>query len=274
MASLRSSPNTAMTESLDLRSWQAHVDGLVAFTHASLPTPLTFEQRPQTIKLASDADGTHRKIWPASLLFGAYLAEHAHLVAGKRVVELGAGSGVAGIVCAALGAQHVCLTDVPCALQLIRSNVARNERYAARCAVAPCRWGDEADIASLVSGAPFDVIVASELVYKQSEQTFKELVDTMAALSRGKAVVLVVYEFRGELFDDLVFFERMLELFEVEVVQLGAGSNGAGADSGAEGGGCDECEEFVYIYTPLDGAELSRRSLEQGAGAAAGASDL
>jgi predicted nicotinamide N-methyase len=37
------------------------------------------------------------------------LAEHADLVAGRRVLELGSGTGVCGILAAKLGAAQVCL---------------------------------------------------------------------------------------------------------------------------------------------------------------------
>lgn len=245
----------AAIEGLNLRSWQAHVDGVVTFAHASLLMPLTFEQRPQTLESDGDADGTFRKVWPAALSFGAHLAAHPELVRGKRVVELGAGSGVAGIMCAAFGAKHVWLTDLPGALPLIETNCARNEHCASLCTIAPCRWGDEADIAALrlsSGGAAFDVVIASELVYKQAPETFDALIETMQALSHERSTVLVVYEFRGELFDDLVFFERMLALYDIEVVQLGK--------TAAVGGDEDEgCEEYLYIYTPLGNAELSRR---------------
>ncbi|KAG8468069.1 hypothetical protein KFE25_007121 [Diacronema lutheri] len=232
------------------------MDGVVTFAHASLAAPLHFEQRPESIPTDGDADGTFRRIWPASLSFGAHLASCPDLVRGKSVVELGAGSGVAGILCAAFGAEQAWLTDLPAALPLIESNVARNERVATRCTAWPCRWGEDADIAALLeqAGVPaFDVIVASELVYKQRPSTFAALVDTMLALGHETSRVLVVYEFRDELFDDLVFFERMLTHYDVEVIPLR--SAGTGAPAAASRADEGECEEFLYVYVPHNVAQ-------------------
>ena len=100
----------------------------------------------------------------------------------------------------------------------------------------------------------FDVIVASELIYKQSPETFCALVATMRALGGARAHVLVVYEFRGELFDDAHFFELMLAHYEVQTVQLNAfAPQPSSAQPGALGAarrGEDECDddEFLFVY--------------------------
>ena len=251
-----------VVDGLDLRSWQAHQDGTVRYSHPALAEPLQFEQRPQSLASGDEHDGTFRKVWPAALSFGSYLCAHDHLVRGKTVVELGAGSGVAGILCAALGAAQVLLTDLPSALPLIEANLEANRWCTATsCAACASRWGDEADVQALserAGVATFDVIVASELIYKQSPETFRALVETMRALGGAHTHILVVYEFRGELFDDAHFFDLMLAHYDVQTVKLNAYApqlsdvqpGAVGAAQSSE----EECEEFLYLYRAYPGA--------------------
>lgn len=55
---------------------------------------------------------TGLRTWEAALHLGQYLSINSHLVAGKRVLELGAGTGYLSILCAKmLGAAHVTSSD-------------------------------------------------------------------------------------------------------------------------------------------------------------------
>ncbi|CAM9765760.1 unnamed protein product [Choristocarpus tenellus] len=65
-------------------------------------------------------------VWDCGLGLASYLASGPSMVAGRRVVELGAGAGVVSTVCAALGAAEVVATDLHDVLPLLRFNVRRN----------------------------------------------------------------------------------------------------------------------------------------------------
>ncbi|MNR26564.1 Ribosomal protein L11 methyltransferase [compost metagenome] len=57
-----------------------------------------------------------------------YLDEHRHWVEGKRVLDFGAGSGIAGIAAAKAGALEVVACDLdPLALHACRANAELNE---------------------------------------------------------------------------------------------------------------------------------------------------
>jgi len=50
-------------------------------------------------------------IWPTPLFMCDFLKRNSELVKGKRVLELGSGTGIVGLYIAKLGATHVTLTD-------------------------------------------------------------------------------------------------------------------------------------------------------------------
>ncbi|KAK3326963.1 putative methyltransferase-domain-containing protein [Cercophora scortea] len=62
--------------------------------------------------LISHAGTTGLRTWEAALHLGQYLCLHPSVVRGKRVLELGAGTGYLAMLCARyLGAEHVIVTD-------------------------------------------------------------------------------------------------------------------------------------------------------------------
>ena len=96
--------------------------------------------------------------WPAARALGERLVADASEVAGARVLELGAGLGLPGIVAARLGAE-VWMNDIDAeALSLTRENVIRND--IAGVDYLPFDW------AAPPAVAPFDLILGSELVYE------------------------------------------------------------------------------------------------------------
>lgn len=50
--------------------------------------------------------------WPGGQALGRYLLDHPNLVANKRVLDLGCGSGLAGIAAMKAGAAHVLACDI------------------------------------------------------------------------------------------------------------------------------------------------------------------
>ena len=72
-------------------------------------------------------DSTGLDLWPAGRLLGEHLAAHPALVEGRRVLEIGCGCGLVGLLAARLGAARVFLTDVDGdSVRLAATNAARN----------------------------------------------------------------------------------------------------------------------------------------------------
>lgn len=71
--------------------------------------------------------GTGATVWPASMILLKYMEKNsAKLIKGKRVVDLGSGTGITSIGAVFLGANHVICTDGEAAVvRLARDNVKR-----------------------------------------------------------------------------------------------------------------------------------------------------
>ena len=99
------------------------------------------------------------------------LAHVPTLTAGKRVLELGCGLGLAGLAAAShAGAKSVVLTDRDdSVLQLAREAIAANELSEGADAIASTAtldWGaDAAELAASIGVEPFDVIIGADILY-------------------------------------------------------------------------------------------------------------
>ena len=124
-------------------------DTVLKLAHGELSCDLSVEQNPSSaVARTADTDGTNLRLWPTAVVMARYLFAHPDLVRGKRVVELGAGSGIIGLVCAALG--YVVPSPRPPPLPLARQDpeektrcvlillqcVERGDNGYARCAAA------------------------------------------------------------------------------------------------------------------------------------------
>lgn len=96
-------------------------------------------------------------LWPASIALAHEVVERASALAGKRVLELGAGTGVPGIVAASLGARVLQTDRNEVALHVCAMNAERN-----RVSGIELR---SADWETFTSEQPFDVILGSDVLY-------------------------------------------------------------------------------------------------------------
>jgi predicted nicotinamide N-methyase len=100
-------------------------------------------------------------LWESAIGLAAELAERPETVAGRTVLEVGAGVGLPGIVARAAGAAAVLQTDhVSEALALCRINAEANGVAGIELAFANWdAWTDEHS---------YDVIIGSDIVYERS----------------------------------------------------------------------------------------------------------
>mmetsp|Transcript_6315 Transcript_6315/g.15731 ORF Transcript_6315/g.15731 Transcript_6315/m.15731 type:complete len:239 (-) Transcript_6315:65-781(-) len=141
--------------------------------------------------------GIAGRIWHAGMVLLAYVADNPGLLRGKRILELGSGTGLVGIACDLLlsrafnheSAHTIMLTDLTEVVPLLRSNASLNRASAID--VAALHWG-ETDLDQF--HAPVDVVIMSEVAYLPGQ--FSALANTLAALCDSNTLVLHAYRER------------------------------------------------------------------------------
>ncbi|MFV0454972.1 MAG: class I SAM-dependent methyltransferase [Pseudomonas sp.] len=128
--------------------------------------------------------------WASGLVLARWLAEHPEWARGKRVLDFGAGSGVAAIAAARAGAAEVVACDLdPLALQACRANAALNG----------VTLGYSEDF--FAEADRFDLIIVADVLYDRANLP---LLDQF--LSRGREVLVAdsrVRDFQHPLYERL-----------------------------------------------------------------------
>ncbi|OVA06954.1 Nicotinamide N-methyltransferase-like [Macleaya cordata] len=192
---------------------------------------ITLEVLGHQLQFSQDPNSKHlgTTVWDASMVFVKFLERNCRKgrfcpskLKGKRVIELGAGCGVAGFGMALLGCDVV-TTDQIEVLPLLMRNVERNTSRILQTSpdsasfgsiqVAELDWGNEKHIEAV--DPPFDYIIGTDVVY--AEHLLEPLLQTIFALSGPKTTILLGYEIRST-----VVHEQMLQMwksnFEVKTV--------------------------------------------------------
>ena len=126
-----------------------------SFLHTGAVLTLKDEQR--YLKDERDPLPYGVMLWPASIALAHELLARAAELPGKRVLELGAGTGVPGIVAASLGARVLQTDRNEVALHVCAMNVDRNRVPSVERRVA--QWE------TFTSDETFDVILGSDVLY-------------------------------------------------------------------------------------------------------------
>jgi predicted nicotinamide N-methyase len=119
--------------------------------------------------------------WAGGQALARYLLDNPQLVAGRRVLDLGAGSGLAAIAAMRAGAAHVLAADIDAfALSAIALNVAANNVDVETTAE---------DLLAAAPRGPFDVVLVGDLFYERPLAE-RVLAFVVAARARGSEILI------------------------------------------------------------------------------------
>ncbi|CAL4967666.1 unnamed protein product [Urochloa decumbens] len=188
---------------------------------------ISLEVMGHRLHISQDPNSKHlgTTVWDASMVFVKFLEKNSRKgrfcpskMKGKRVIELGAGCGLAGFGMALLGCD-VTTTDQVEVLPLLIRNVERNRSWISQSnsdsgsigsiTVAELDWGNKEHIKAVEP--PFDYIIGTDVVY--SEHLLQPLLETITALSSPKTKILLGYEIRST-----TVHEKMMEMWKSNFV--------------------------------------------------------
>lgn len=139
----------------------------------------------------------------------AYALTHPDAFAGRRVLELGAGSGLVAVGLAVGLGCDVTATDQEPVLDLLQANIDQNTDPAHhRVRAAALQWGEPVD-----AWPRYDLIVGADLNF--ARENMAPLLATLCALARDPAQAIVYASVRRAAWES-EFFEALERAFAAE----------------------------------------------------------
>ncbi|KAJ3272505.1 Methyltransferase-like protein 21D [Terramyces sp. JEL0728] len=164
-------------------------------------TRVVIQQEKQEISIEKN---TGNVVWDGGYILADYIIKNFNL-AGKRVVELGSGTGLVGL--AVGSASTVLLTDVPQQIPLLETNIKLNGKME-HIEAKELLWGTETNLGK------FDYIIGSEILYLQEQHA--NLIETCKSLSSRNTIVIMIYKHRG--LGEHSFFDLAEHDFVVDMI--------------------------------------------------------
>lgn len=171
-----------------------------------------FAGHPITLSQDWDHQGVAGVVWDAAVVLSTYIEQHSDRFRNKTVIELGAGTGLVGIVAALVGG-HVVITDRETVIDSLLANVNKNllPNEIVNVSVKALNWG-----VNLHNFSQFDVVLGADVIY--IEDTFSDLLLTVDYLAHRNTLVLLACKIRYD--RDVNFIEMLKTNFHVAEVQF------------------------------------------------------
>jgi predicted nicotinamide N-methyase len=166
--------------------------------------------------------GIGGKLWDSTWVLIDYLESNPEILCDLDVLELGAGTGIAGIALnSACGCKSMMLTDFPEVCELLRMNVSLNEKLRmlptkGRVSVMPLCWGEDSlpvannrdfGVNSEKKIGGIDAIIASDVVYDPTG--YLPLAKTLRSLISGNTFCILAHRSRHP--EEYKFFSMITE---------------------------------------------------------------
>lgn len=124
-----------------------------------------------------------------------------------KVLEVGSGTGIVGLVSAKLGAATT-LTDLTSQVPLLRNNLELNKISNAQ--ALPLHWGES--VSNFQNEIPYDIIIAAECIYYIDVVPL--LLKSLKELAGSETQILVSFERHNETASQL-FETKAKEIFDI-----------------------------------------------------------
>ncbi|KAL4506497.1 hypothetical protein ABPG72_000068 [Tetrahymena utriculariae] len=188
-----------------------------------------FEIKDKKIEIQQNLDFGHAgSVWDAALVFAHYLEKNYDKIHklgmffGKQILELGSGTGVAGLLTTMFNPQKVILTDMKQNQDLLKRNIevnVNNIQKGIQVENYSLEWGKENfdNLKEIIKQYEhFDIVLGSDLMYDDANSVkLLETFDEISLLIKG-CVFILVYNIRKE--SERQIIKRIESNFEFEYV--------------------------------------------------------
>ncbi|KAJ3309980.1 Methyltransferase-like protein 21A [Boothiomyces sp. JEL0838] len=165
-------------------------------------TSITIQQQKTDITIEKN---TGNVVWDGAFILSDYILRNFNLT-GKRVIELGAGTGLVGLAASSNGAITT-VTDITSQVELLKTNINLNP-HIKNINADELLWGINDTIGK------YDYIFGSEILYLEDQHL--NLIQTCKSLSTKNTVILMIYKHRG--LGEEHFLEIAENEFQVDII--------------------------------------------------------
>ena len=153
--------------------------------------------------IQTDGD-TGRTVWDAAVVIAKYMETKQNEIQGKRILELGAGTGLAGLAAAALGG-NVDISDLDYCLPLIINNIQHTTLRSESGGSAAVRELDWTNTNFEATKDTYDIILGADIVWL--EHLVAPLVDVMNELLaiNSNLKIILAHQTRSAATDEILF---------------------------------------------------------------------
>eukprot|EP00750_Incisomonas_marina_P021210 INCI4209.5.p1 GENE.INCI4209.5~~INCI4209.5.p1 ORF type:complete len:368 (-),score=45.78 INCI4209.5:617-1720(-) len=149
----------------------------------------TLRRRP-AIHIKEDIREIGHKVWDVAVCMSKMFEYHPELVAGKRIIEFGAGTGLLGLVAHYLGASAVMCTEYSRCIEWLTMNVKHNRQENSG-EIATCMVDWNLPLPPDVAGFESDLILAADITLSPRDaENIVGLVKRLHAVS-PRALILM-----------------------------------------------------------------------------------
>mmetsp|Transcript_29145 Transcript_29145/g.41577 ORF Transcript_29145/g.41577 Transcript_29145/m.41577 type:complete len:316 (+) Transcript_29145:142-1089(+) len=177
-------------------------DGLSELLIANRPLKIE-----EMYEIGRAALGTGVNTWDGAIVLAKFFDFNPLIVSGKRILELGAGTGVAGIAAAMLDSQYVMLSDLEYTTNNLHNNALQNGLSSDIVDVQVVDWFDSSTYPTSTTSVEgksvgWDLVIGADVVWL--EHLIAPLVNTFVACMSETSTFYLAHQKRSEESDSLL----------------------------------------------------------------------
>jgi len=133
-----------------------------------------------------DFDLTGFMVWPATRCMIHFILAHRYLFLGEKVIELGSGTGLAGLWASQFCSKCVMTDREEDVLCLLQHNIDNNEFPNEKPLASILNWGNEEDARNIMkTSGNFSIVLGTDLIYPERENKIAPLFQTVKLFLLG-----------------------------------------------------------------------------------------